>query len=117
MHRRGKYARADVGNLRELEQSLEGSILSVSPVDHGKGDIEFELGGLSRAILGDEETTRGSAREEDGGSAKRVLEVLFRVSQPPSPLDIDGDWTHAVALGVERFEDASGGFDGDLVFG
>ncbi len=47
--RRAQHARADVGDLGQIEQSLNGAVLAEGPVQHRKDDIHID-GGLGARL-------------------------------------------------------------------
>jgi hypothetical protein len=120
---RAQDAGADVGDLRQLEESLDRTVLAPGAVQKREDDVQpgqqptFRCdrqqlaargpgseGHLAGAVLG----------HRVGGWRRQPQELDFRM-QVPSTLGVDADQDGVVFFAVERLEDGPGRAQGDVV--
>src|SRR2546426_196028 len=132
--RGGEHARADVGQVGELEEALDRAVLPVRAVEHDDDDVEVaHLGGEAPGGLGPGEARRRGAVDGLGAVGQRLLDFAGAVvrgqrdarlggerpqgiaAHDPAPVAGDPDRHHGVAARLERRDDRGRGREGDLV--
>src|SRR5205823_4770489 len=127
-------ARADVGEVGQLEEALDRAVLAVRAVEHDDDDVETaELGGEPARGLGAREAPRGGALAGLGAVGERLLDGARGIVQgqrharvgreraqrvaahDPATVARDADRHDDVALLLERRDHRRGGGQGDLV--
>src|SRR5437867_2097955 len=132
--RGGQHPRADVGQVGELEETLDRAVLAVRAVEHDDDDVEVaHLGGEAPGGLGPGEARRRGAVDGLGAVGQRLLDFAGAVvrgqrdarlggerpqgiaAHDPAPVAGDPDRHHGVAARLERRDDRGRGREGDLV--
>ena len=132
--RRRKHARADIGDVRKLEQPLDRAVFAVRAMKHREDDVERKAGDCRvGAALDRHDLLVARMRNQVGFAAsasepvRRVRAALLddfggrrRYRQPigddPAAVFFDPDGDRFVALLVEVLHDGCGRCDGNFVF-
>src|SRR2546425_1242747 len=132
--RGGEHARADVGQVGELEEALDRAVLPVRAVEHDDDDVEVaHLGGEAPGGLGPGEARRRGAVHRLGPVGQPPLYFARAIvrgqrdarlggerpqgvaAHDPAPVAGDPDRHHGVTARLERRDDRGRGREGDLV--
>ena len=131
--RRCEHARADIGNVRELEQPLNRAVFAVGTMKHRKHHVEREAGDGRRGAALDRHDLLIARMRKQVRFAASASEPLRRIraallddlggrrrdGQPigddPAAVLFDPDGDRFVALLVEVLHDGGGRCDGDFV--
>src|SRR5438876_1262148 len=130
----GEHARADVGQIGELEEALDRAVLSVRAVEHDDDDVEAaQLDGEAAGGLGPGEARRRGAVDGLGATGERLLDRAGGIvrgqrhtrlgrerpqrvaAHDPAPVARDPDRHHRVTARLERPDDRGRGRERDLV--
>ena len=109
---RGGDPRADEGDLRQLENALEGSIFSAGSVDDGKSRIEL----VQRPSFGIHQNGGTGFRAQSHARAG-FRRVFRRIQKNPRSLDSDQDGEELDLFWFDRIGDGGCGGQRDPVLG
>jgi hypothetical protein len=138
--RGGEDSRAHVGHVGQLEQSLNGAVLAVGPVQHGEDDVQVQagddriaFGGIGAAAAADRQDRLGAGPRDEmdlaspaarpGGFEPRLLDH-FRgrhrcrraIRQRPAAVLFNADGNRFVSCAVEVCENRRRGCQRHFVF-
>src|SRR5262245_17240126 len=134
-HGGGQHAGADVGNVSELEESLDRPVLAVRAVEHDDDDVEAlaQFHRQAPCRLGPRERGLATGQARLRAVRQRLLDVTRRVAggQPdarlrgerpqriaahhPAAVARDAERYHLMAAALQRGDDRGGGRQRDLV--
>jgi len=116
-HGRAEHAGADIGDIHQFEQPLQGAIFAEGSVQGGKNHIQlFNRQQAGGALLHQQLMAAGVGGKQGGQAGAMVLEFCERIfTRNPCSLLGDADGNDLVLVFVQRLDDRGGGDQGDLM--